>query len=67
MRKWIFLLNNIATSAVNDFLSFIKSKQTKKEQNNKQKSKSKNGTSMVKVCTFQEAHLLLLDLFLNPL
>ena len=34
---------------------------------NKQKSKSKNGTSMVKVCTFQEAHLLLLDLFLNPL
>ena len=35
MRKWIFLLNNNATSAVNDSLSFVKNKQTKKEQNNK--------------------------------
>ena len=40
MRKWIFLLNNTAISAVNDCLSFVKNKQKKSKITNK-KAKAK--------------------------
>ena len=40
MRKWIFLLNNTAASAVNDSLSFVKNRQKKSKITNK-KAKAK--------------------------